>query len=159
MKRKSPIEPTGLSLILALIAHALGKKHPKQRVQRRKIFVTNEAWWHVLVWRLSIRPFSGGREEEILEGRGGRDRKFLSLCCLPFSHLSFPFPPTPLTLRQGLWALDSGYLDTGQQTCCSCFCFCTLKLHVPICSHCSALRWMQKKQNQTKQNSCSFFKN
>ena len=49
MKRKSPIEPTGLSLILALIAHALGKKHPKQRVQRRKIFFTNEAWWHVLV--------------------------------------------------------------------------------------------------------------
>lgn len=25
MKRKSPIKPTGLSLILALIAHALGK--------------------------------------------------------------------------------------------------------------------------------------
>ena len=158
MKWKSPIKPTELSLILALIA--LGKKNPKQRVQRRKIFVTNDAWWHVLVWRLSIRPFSEGREEEIIERRGRRERgSFFPFAVSPFHIFLSPFPQKPLTLRQGFWAPESSYLDAGQQTCCSCFCFCTVKLHVPICSHCSALQWMQKKQNKIKQNSCSLFKN
>ena len=58
--------------------------------------------------RLSISPFSGGREEEIVERRGGGERKFLSLRCLPFSRLSLPFPPeTPDTqagvLGSWLW--------------------------------------------------------
>lgn len=36
MKRKSPIKPTGLSLILALIAHALGKNTPNKQYKGEK---------------------------------------------------------------------------------------------------------------------------
>lgn len=117
-------------------------------------FSLQTPWWHVLVWRLSIRSSSGGREEEILEGRRGREwGSFFPFAVSPFHIVLSPFPQKPLTLRQGLWAPDSGYLAAGQQTCWSCFCFCTVnlhELHVPICSHCSALQWMQKKQNKTK---------
>ena len=132
MKRKSPIKPTGLSLIFNCPL-PFNFRYKRGLVACPRL--TSE-----------YQPFLRGqgrgncREER---GGGGGERKFLSLRCLPFSHLSLPispFPQKPLTLRQGFWAPDFGYLDAGQQPCCSCFCFCTVKLHVPICSHCSALQ-------------------
>lgn len=53
------------------------------------------------VWVLGLHQGVGNfRGERGGEGGGGRERerKFLSLRCIPFSHLSFPFPPeTPGT--------------------------------------------------------------
>ena len=138
MKRKSPIKPTGLSLIFNCPL----------------IFVTNEAWWHVLVMSSSeYQPFLRGQGRgNCREERGGGRGSFFPFAVSPFHIFLSPFPQKPLTLRQGFWAPDFGYLDAGQQLCCSCFCFCTVKLHVPICSHCSALQYECKKtkQNQTK---------
>ena len=87
MTRKSPIKPTGLSLIFNC---PLPFNFRYKRGLVACPLLTSEYQ----------PPFSGGREEEIVERRGWgeRERKFLSLRCLPFSHLSLPFPPeTPDT--------------------------------------------------------------
>lgn len=103
--------------------------------------------------RLSISPFSGGKEEEIVERRGGGERKFLSLRCLPFSHLSLPFPPeTPDTQAGvlGSWLWLSWCRST---TLLLLFLFLYCKT---TCTHLFPLQCFTMNAKKTKQNQTKF---
>ena len=134
MKRKSPIKPTGLSLIFNCplpfnFRYKRGLVACPRLTSEYQPFLRGQG-------RGNCREERGGGERERERERGS----FFPFAVSPFHIFLSPFPQKPLTLRQGFWAPVFGYLDTGQQPCCSCFCFCTVKLHVPICSHCSALQ-------------------
>ena len=142
MKRKSPIKPTGLSLIFNCPL-------PFNFRYKRGLVAC-------------VSPFSGGREEEIVERRGevGRERgSFFPFAVSPFHIFLSPFPQKPLTLRQGFWAPDFGYLDAGLTTLLLLFLFLYCKTTYTHLFPLQCFTMNAKKPVKTKQNSCSLFKN